>query len=164
MPLPRTSAKTTAPSFEQLVASVSKDIRYRSDLDQGLQHGVVHLDEDSLYSLNVDAFVPEKGFDEKAFYFGRNLRDHMAVAAANLQGEDAPMLERAVYYGGLTDDSVLELQRLSNELGMVALRAVNERALELKRRDAGRPHASRRMTLGVYFYKGSVEDHDENPS
>ena len=164
LPLPRTSAKTEAPSFEQLVASVSKDIRSRSVLDEWLQLGVVHLDDQSRVCLNVDAFVPEKGFDEKAFYFGRNLRDHLAVAAANLRGEQAPMLERAVYYGGLTEDSVRELQGLSNELGMKALRAVNERALELKRRDAGRPHASRRMTLGVYFYQGSVEDHDENPS
>ncbi len=162
LPLPRTSAKVTAPSFEQLVASVSKDIRSRSVLDEWLQLGVVHLDAESRVCLNVDAFVPEKGFDEKAFYFGRNLRDHMAAAAANLKGEDAPLLERAVYYGGLTDDSIRELQTLSNELGMKALRAVNERALELKRRDADRPHASGRMTLGVYFSQGSVEDHDEN--
>ncbi len=164
LPLPRTSAKTTAPSFEKLVASVSKDIRSRSVLDEWVQLGVVHLDDENRICLNVDAFVPEKGFDEKAFYFGRNLRDHLAAAAANLRGEDAPLLERAVYYGGLTDDSICELQTLSSELGMKALRAVNERALELKRRDAGCLHASRRMTLGVYFYQGCVEDLDESPS
>ena len=164
LPLPRTSTKTPAPSFDRLVASVSKDIRSRSVLDEWLQLGVVHMDAENRICLNVDAFVPEKGFDEKAFYLGRNLTDHMATAARNLKGEDAPLLERAVYYGGLTDDSVCELQTLSNELGMEALRAVNERALELKRRDADRSHASRRMTLGVYFYQGSVEDHDDSSS
>ena len=164
LPLPRSSTKSTAPSFDQLVASVSKDIRSRSVLDEWLQLGVVHLDAENRVCLIVDAFVPEKGFDEKAFYFGRNLTDHMATAARNLKGEDAPMLERAVYYGGLTDDSICELQTLSDELGMKALRAVNERALQLKQRDADRPHASRRMTLGVYFYKGSVEDQNESPS
>jgi len=163
LPLPRTSKGAPGPSFEGLVASVSKDIRSRSVLDEWLQLGVAHLDDENRVCLNVDAFVPEKGFDEKAFYFGRNLRDHIAAAAANLNGEDSPMLERAVYYGGLTGASLAEIEALSNELGIEALQAVNERALELKQRDSGKQGATARMTLGIYFFKGSTNgpsDHE----
>ncbi|MEE9279462.1 MAG: DUF6502 family protein [Myxococcota bacterium] len=155
--LPRTSRNASGPSFERLVTSVSKDIRSRSVLDEWLQLGVAHLDDESRVCLNVDAFVPEKGFAEKAFYFGRNLRDHIAAAAANLSGDRAPMLERAVYYGGLTDAALAELEALSRQLGTEALRAVNERALELKQRDSGEQGASGRMTLGIYFFKGSTD-------
>ena len=164
VPLPRTSKSASEPSFEGLVESVSKDIRSRSVLDEWLQLGIVHRDDQNRICLNVDAFVPEKGFDEKAFYFGRNLRDHIAAAGANLNGERPPLLERAVYYGGLTDESICELQALSENLGMQALRAVNEKALALKRRDAKREGATRRMTLGVYFFRGLMSEsvHDEN--
>ena len=164
VPLPRTSKSASEPSFEGLVESVSKAIRSRSVLDEWLQLGIVHRDDQNRICLNVDAFVPEKGFDEKAFYFGRNLRDHIAAAGANLNGERPPLLERAVYYGGLTDESICELQALSENLGMKALRAVNEKALALKRRDAKREGATRRMTLGVYFFRGLMSEsvHDEN--
>ena len=55
--------------------------------------------------------MPRQGFDELAFYFGRNLAEHIAASAHNLAGEEAPLLERAVYYDGLTPDSVEEARK-----------------------------------------------------
>src|SRR5262245_35350401 len=63
-------------SFEGLVASVSRDIRARSVLDEWLRLGVVELDKDDHVVLRAASFVPARGFDEKAFYFGHNLHDH----------------------------------------------------------------------------------------
>ena len=149
--LPR-SSEGREPSFESLVASVSTDIRSRAVLDEWLRLGVVELDARDRVRLCRAAFVPARGFDEMAHYFGRNLHDHIAAAAHNLAAEGDPMLERSVYYDGLTAESVAELAALSEKLGMQALQSVNRRALVLQRRDAKRG-GSLRMNFGTYFYR-----------
>lgn len=145
------------PCFDDLVASVSTDIRPRAVLDEWLRLGIVELDAQDRVRLASDAFVPSKGFDEKAHYFGRNLHDHLAAAGHNLSGEGAPLLERSVYYDGLTEESVTELAELSEKLGMDALQTVNGRALALQRRDAKRG-ARLRMNFGIYFFRAKKED------
>ena len=157
LPLPRQGP--AAVSFESLVASVSTDVRPRSVLDEWLRLGVVELDAEDRVTLRRDAFVPSEGFEEKAHFLGRNVHDHLAAAAHNVAGGE-PMLERSVYYEGLSDASVDELARLSSELGMDALRRVNRRARELKERDAadaetGRP---RRIHFGVVLLPRGREE------
>jgi len=110
--------------------------------------------------LQVEAFVPSEDFDEKAFFFGRNTRDHLAAAVHNLRGESPPMPDRAVYYGGLSEQSAEELAQLSEEVGMEALQRVNKRARALKRRDA-KASGRRRITLGFYFFRGVDESDDD---
>ena len=152
-PLTRTAGDPQrGPCFDELVASVSTDIRPRAVLDEWLRLGIIELDADDRVRLAADAFVPSKGFDEKAHYFGRNLHDHLAAAGHNLGGEGAPLLERSVYYDGLTEGSVAELAALSEKLGMEALQAVNSRALKLQRKDTKR-HGNLRMNFGIYFFR-----------
>jgi hypothetical protein len=152
-PLPRLGAD--GPSFEQLVVSVSKDIRPRAVLDEWLRLGVAHLDERDRVWLNAAAFIPGKGFDEKAYYFGRNLGDHIAAGAHNLLGAGPPFLERSVYYDGLTAGSVRELAVMAEHVGMEALLAINRRAMELQRQDQGQGEL--RMNFGVYFFGAAVQ-------
>lgn len=156
-PLPR-RAGPGEPSFEALVESTSKDLRSRTVLDEWLRLGVAELDDEDRVVLQVDAFVPEKGFDEKAFFFGRNLADHVGAAAHNLGGGAPPMLERAVYYEGLSPDSVAKLRTLSRELGSRAISEVNHEARALARGDGDGP---RRMAFGVYFYETDTEEGGE---
>jgi hypothetical protein len=160
--LPRLSGDD-GPSFDSLVASVSKDIRPRAVLDEWLRLGIATLDAQDRVSLVVDAFVPESGFDAKAYYFGRNLHDHIAAAAHNLSGDGPPLLERSVYYGGLTPEAVDELATLSERTGMEALQAVNRRALALQEQAKGRSDADRRLNFGVYFFRARVEDPGDGP-
>ncbi|MEE2672181.1 MAG: DUF6502 family protein [Myxococcota bacterium] len=155
--LPRLAPADGSPSFESLVESVSKDIRPRAILDEWIRLGVVHLDDEDRVCLNERAFVPEKGFDEKAHYLGRSLRDHLSAAGRNLLGREAPLLERTVYYDDLSVASVDELSELSRTLGAEALEAVNRRAIELQGRDASGGDTSRRMSFGVYFYEEADE-------
>jgi hypothetical protein len=151
-PLPRQAADGGAPSFEGLVESVSRDIRPRAVLDEWLRLGVARLDGSDRVVLDRAAFIPSRGFDEKAFYFGRNLRDHVAAGAHNLLGVDPPFVDRSVYYDGLSSDSVQELKQLSEEKGMEALQAVNRRAMELQERDRGSDDAVRHLNFGVYVF------------
>src|SRR6185503_12297471 len=69
-PLPRLARQGGSRSFEGLLASISKDIRARSLLDEWLRLGVVEIDDQDRVRLRSAAFVPSRGFEEKAFYFG----------------------------------------------------------------------------------------------
>lgn len=154
-PLPYVSSDPRQPSFETLVRSVSRDIRPRVVLDEWIRLGVARLDESERIHLVVEAFVPVKGNEELAYYFGRNVHDHLAACAHNLLGEGEPFLERSVQYNHLTRESVGEIETLSREEGMRALKKVNARALELQVQDSGKEGATQRMNLGLYFF---VED------
>lgn len=154
------------PSFESLVASVSTDIRARSVLDEWLRLGVVHFDEAGRVVLDSGVFVPQKGLEEKLYYFGRNLRDHIAAAAYNVEGQEPPFMERSTYYGRLSAESVAQIGKFAAEQGMAALQAVNRLAMELQERDARSGAATRRMTFGVYYFEteatpAAVEENED---
>ncbi|MFQ5416525.1 MAG: DUF6502 family protein [Myxococcota bacterium] len=164
LPLPRHASGAEGQSFDTLVESVSTDIRPRAVLDEWLRLGVAGLDDDDRVVLNAEAFVPETGFEEKAFFFGRNLHDHIAAGAHNLLGATPPFVERSVYYGRLSHESIQELARLSEEKGMEALQAVNRRALELQKCDAGSALANHRVNFGIYFFDAEVADPTDEES
>jgi hypothetical protein len=148
------------PSFEDLVTSVSKDIRPRAVLDEWVRLGVAELDSSGKVSLKQEAFIPSQGFDEKAYFLGRNIHDHLAAARHNVQGNTPPYMERSVYYDDLSPQSVEKLSELAEQEGMQALKKINSRARRLQKRDAGSDEATHRMNFGVYFY----DDEDDPPS
>jgi len=152
--LPRQAESAGGACFDALVEGVSKDIRPRALLDEWVRLGVARLDAQGRVVLNKSAFVPEKGFDEKAFYLGRNVHDHLAVAGNNLLGVGNPALERSVHYTGLTEESAKAVMEAAERLGMQSLLAVNRLALELAEKDNGKPDARRRLNFGLYLYDG----------
>jgi len=150
--LPRQASQGGEVSFERLVESISKDIRPRAVLDEWLRLGVVTLDADDRVHLVEHAFVPARGLDEKSFYLGKNIGDHLAATTHNLLDGQPPFLERSVYCDGLSPESVATLRALSREMAINAMQEINRRALELQEVDLGREAASQRMTFGVYYY------------
>lgn len=150
--LPSTAQEKQLVSFEQLVTLVSKDIRPRAILDEWLRLGSVSINEQDEVCLKVEAFIPAKGFDEKVYYLGKNIHDHMSAARDNVQSEDPPFLERSVYYDMLTTDSANQLETLSEKKAMEMLKYLNTHARKLQQKDKSKEHADRRMNLGVYFY------------
>lgn len=151
-PLARLASDGGDISFERLVARVSKDIRARPVLDEWLRVGVVYIDDNDCVCLNSEAFVPSAGFEEKLFFFQQNIHDHVAATAHNLMNLAPPMLERCVYYDGLTAESISELKALAENEGMTALKAVNARAIELQAKSQGAVNADHRFTYALYFY------------
>ncbi len=156
LPLPRQPESPCGPSFDSLVASVSTDVRPRALLDEWLRLGIVSLDTNDRVVLNRLAFVPEKKFDEKAFYLGRNMHDHMAAAAYNLLGKGNPQLERSVHYSNLTPESAKVVAEAAEHAGMKALLDINRLAVDLQGKDEGKENATRRVNFGLYFYKGTT--------
>ena len=159
-PLPLKTENPSEPGFDTLVAEVCRqDIRSRVILDEWLRLGVARL-EDNRVTLNTGAFTPARGFDEKMFFFGKNLRDHIAAGADNLAGGRPPHFDRSVYYDRLSPDSVTELKALAGELGMEALTRLNRRALARQKADSARKDADYRINFGIFHYSSPGQGRD----
>ena len=63
-----------------------------------------------------------------------------------------PMFERCVYYDGLTVDAINELKKLAEQRAMLALKAVNAKAIELQTLSNNVTEANQQFTYGIYFY------------
>jgi len=140
-------------AFDALVAGVSTDVRPGVVLEDWLRLGVARLDGDTVV-LNQQAFIAPKGLEEKSFYLGRNVGDHIAAAAHNLLGDGNALLERSVHYSNLTESSVKTLNEAAERTGMQSLLALNRMALELAAQDKGKDDAVQRINFGLYFYNG----------
>ena len=153
------------PSFEMLVHDVCKqDIRPRVVLDEWINLGVVTSNEEQL-ELNVNAFITTKGLEEKAFFLGHNVSDHLAAATHNLLNKEPPFFERCIYYDSLTKESIQQLESLAETKGMETLLAINELAMKLRVKDAASPKNNMRIDVGLYTYhenEKSNETHSES--
>lgn len=155
LPLARLASVGGECSFDGLVAQVSKDIRARVVLDEWLRLGIVRTDDQDQVHLETMAFIPQRGFDEKAAYFRHNLHDHACAAVHNLTEDGTPFFERSVHYDSLSAAAVDQLREAVNAEGMQVLIGFNQLAAELEERDIPPPDAKQRITIGLYFYTES---------
>ncbi len=140
-------------SFEGLVANIAKgDIRPRVVLDELMRLDMVELDPDHNVILKTKAFTPNRGQEEKLYFFGKNIQDHLCAGVHNLSGEQPPFFDRSVYYDELSESSIQELNVLADNLGMDALIKMNEKALALQTSDKGGLNARYRMNFGIFNY------------
>lgn len=148
--LPRT-AEGGAPSFESLVAGVTRDLRPRAVLDEWLDRGLAFTDPQDRIVLAEAAYVPRGDGAEgpQLYYFGRNLHDHIAAAVANIVGDAPRFLERAVHYDGLSEDLAIRLEERAREIAMEALQQANREAHAACQTDPGGTH---RWNFGLYVY------------
>jgi len=153
-PLPRTAGGKGS-SFDELVASVSRDIHPRTILDELIRQGLVlhDADADSLQLLR-EALVPSRDEEGLMGYFGANLGDHAEAAAANIGAapEPGPFFERAVYYNQLSPASLKKLDQRARKLQSTVLAQLNRDALKLQEQDKGAKPASGRFRCGAYIY------------
>lgn len=159
--LPRLIKQGGDISFESLVISINKDIRSRAILDEWLNMNIVYMDENDCVVLNINAFVPQTGYEEKTWFFAEDLHDHIAAAVHNLKGNSPTFLERAVYYDQLSPESVEELRILSEKLGMETLIKINSCALKMQTKDKHKGKQGYRMRLGLYFFSHADGDNKD---
>lgn len=150
--LPRTAAETE-PSFDALVASVSRDVRPKAVLDELLRLGVVQ-DTAAGLLLSRGGFAPRQGFEDLSWLTAQNLQDHAAAAVANLSGE-ANFLEQAVFVDQITALSAEQLHRVSVKAWEAAFQTVMSEAqtrFDADAEQASAPERKHRARFGVYFY------------
>ena len=150
------SGNNNEAGFEQLVSSVSKDVRAKVILEEWLRLNIVRL-KDGYIVLNDSAFVTNKEFTEMAYYLGHNVHDHMASCVNNILAENDPMLERSVYYASLTENSVNKLNTIASKKGNELLQHLNKQAIKLYDADKHKDDATYRMRLGVYWYQTQLD-------
>jgi hypothetical protein len=165
LPLHRLASAGGMMSFESLVRSVSKDIRPRVVLDEWLRLGIAQIDNLDRVILLTDAFIPSHGLDEKLFYLGKNVHDHLDACAHNLTQPDVPpLLERSVYYDHLSKDSTLILSTYARQLSSQVMQAFSQKAMELQERDHQNADARHRVTYGLYFYQANEQEESATKS
>ena len=153
--LPRQAA---GPHFDDLVATISTDVRPRAVLDELLRLGLAAEGEDGIRLLAA-GFVPRQGFAEMVTLAEHNLHDHLAAACANLDGEHN-FLEQAVFVDALTAASAAHLHAVAAKAWRLAFRQAMQEAQA--RFDHDQAHATaatrtHRVRFGAYFY--AADDH-----
>jgi hypothetical protein len=144
-------------SFDDLVESVSRDVRPRAVLDELARLGVAEETPEGVRLL-AEGFAPRRGLEAMSALFAANVHDHAAAAVANLRGE-ANFLEQAVFVDELGEDSVRQLSQTATAAWKVAMREVMGQAQQRFDADQTRPQAERRQRarFGVYFYSEPQE-------
>lgn len=161
LPLARFASEGGELSFQSLVAGVNSDIRPRVVLDEWMRLGVARFDELQRVCLNVDAFVPVDGYDEKAYYLGHNLHDPRCCCRQQPVGRSQTLFGAQRALRCIEPSVVTDLAKQSERLGMNTLLALNKNAMALERTDAPPVEQRQRMTFGIYFY---TEPTDGNTS
>lgn len=157
-PLARAAARREGEpaSFEDLADSVSrKDINAGTILKELLDQKLVSLDGALRVVLNVDALVPDNDLEGNAFYLGQNEGDHLAAGVHNMLASGEPkFLDRAVYYEGLSEVDVLELEQMARDESIELLKRLNREAHARAKQRSG----SHRFNYGTYFYHAKVDE------
>jgi len=153
--LPRTAP--AGPSFDALVASISTDVRPRVLLDELERLGVAGRTADDRVELLVYAFVPQKDRNQRLFYMGRDLHDHIAACVHNLAGREPPMLEQSVYSFELSDHSVEHVAAVVRREWKKTLARLIPVIAACEDRDRASGQTSRRMNIGMYFFHEAAD-------
>ncbi len=145
----------TVDSFSTLVRSIDAELRPSAVLAEMVRLGVVQVDGQRVH-LIVDAFVPQKGFDDQVQYLAENGHDHLAAAVHNLGAPEAPLLEQSITATALSADSAEELERTARALWKLVMQQLMERAIEFEARDKAQGNIDTRINFGAYLYKESA--------
>ncbi|MGE3921856.1 MAG: DUF6502 family protein, partial [Lautropia sp.] len=151
--LARQSDGSDRPSFEALVASVTRDVHPRAILDELLRLRMVEPASGNRLRLVRSAFVPAGDAAEMLAFARDNLADHCGAIAANLDGDGHRFLEQALYSDELTEQSALQFNRETRAAWdrVFATMMPRLQALYEADRNSDRPR-DRRVRLGMYGF------------
>jgi hypothetical protein len=150
-------------SFEDLVFSISRDKHPRSILDDWLRQGLVEIDDDQLIHLKQKGYTASHDIEEKLFFAGKNISEHLETVTHNLTSPEQPRFDRSVYYHRLSEQSVSELDALARDELLSALNRVNQKAAQLQQADRDldeKPLLS--VHIGGYFATNHSRKNDKS--
>ena len=143
-------------SFEQMVSSISTDIRPRTLLDEWITLKKVTLDDEGSISLDLINYAPSESDDELLHFFGKNIGDHISSATNNIEKNKKKMFERASYGDQFSEESIKTLESLAEKYAMNALLKINKKAFELSKKDSKKVGNKYRFRFGSYFYNEKI--------
>jgi len=109
--------------------------------------------------VNPQAFLPQRGLEDRLQALGENLEDHARAATVNVLSKQPPFLERSVFSDELSAGSVEALARLAQGQWQRVHDETIRQAIAAEADDAraGRP-GNMRMRVGMYFYAEEKKD------
>ncbi len=144
----------TAPSFETLAQSVTRDVHPRTVLEElcRLKLAVLDAATDKV-SLQQDSFVPHGDWTRMLAFLGDNVGDHLSAAVANVLGDGHKHLEQAIYADELSEESMAQVRKIMTAQWQGMLTTVAPRLEELIEADrlAGRK-PDQRLRIGMFSY------------
>lgn len=149
LPLRRAGDPGGGPTYEDLVESVTRDVRPRAVLDEWLDRGMVTIDGQGRVCLEEAAFAPRPGDERQLYYFGRNLHDHAAAAVENVLASQPRFFERAVHYEGVSRETAEKMLALSRQIALDALQTMNREAQAAYPEE---PDGTWRWNFGIYLF------------
>jgi hypothetical protein len=156
VPIVRKKQAKEGIDFEDLVRSISKDIRPRAVLDELIDRGVISVIGGETLVLHPSRLASNQDDDALSDYLGMNIHDHLVVTVNNLLAPKHPQLERCVHYQGLSKSAAEDLARFAETQAMAALIAFNMKCQEtISDRNN---HGSYRINFGTYFYNEDQVD------
>jgi len=145
--------KNGEPSFESLIELVSKqDLRARTLLDEWVRSGIVSLDDENKVHLNTETFGPSEGFDEKIFFFKRNLQQHLNASVDNMLAKQSEHFDRCVYFNNLSETSRNELDQFVRKQAADLIKQINRKGRSLQKLDSKNTSDKYRIHFGSFFY------------
>ncbi len=151
--LPRQASDPSQPSFEALVAGISRDVHPRPVLDELVRLRMVETigPGEARVRLLRHAFVPDADAGQMLQLARDNLADHCAAVAGNLNGGGRRFLEQAIYSDGLTAESARQFNRETLDAWESVFASLMPRLQSLFETDrtSGRPR-DHRVRLGMY--------------
>lgn len=162
-PLPLHKQHDSERSFEQLVFDISKDKHPRSILDDWLKQNLVRIDDENMIHLLQNGYIAQDNFEEKLFFAGKNISQHLDAVTNNLTPNSNPRFDRAVYYHNLSPDSATKIEQLAQHEMLKVLTLINKKAADLQSQDALNTDTKNihSIHLGAYF-NGSQKKGDNN--
>ena len=151
---PRSIPKNEIPneySFVTLAASVSKDVHPRALLDEMHRLGAINIDGAYVTLLHLD-YHPPKDQDDLMRLAGANIGDHISAVQFNIANSEAPLLERSVFVGGLTQAAArhgAELARTAWAQSLATLRSKLQALADIDQDASGN---NWRVRIGMYAF------------
>ncbi len=153
--LRRKKANDTDYDFDDLVRSISKDIRPRVVLEELIDRGLVTETEDDCLELHPENLALKQDQEETLHYLSLNIHDHLSTSVDNLINQKQKQFDRCVHYHGLSADAVGALRKLAEEKAMQTLVEVNTEAQALI--NDPKNTGDLRMNFGSYFFEENTK-------
>lgn len=153
----------TGPGFDDLVRLARIDMAPGTVLNTLLDQKIVEQDDAGALRLLTHAFLPSGGGAEQVAAYQATLSAHLTAATQNLLAESGARrnFDRAVRYSHLSDASVEELRKISDEKAQALLQEINALARDLQERDQNGGHAGR-FAMGAYVLPTPDKIRDES--
>lgn len=149
-------------SFSDLVFDISRDKHPRSILDDWLNQKLVTIDEENKIHLIQDGYTASEDIEEKLFFAGKNISEHLETVTHNLTTSESPRFDRAVYYHHLSGSSVDKIERLAKAELLKAMKSINKKAAELQLQDAEQDIKRRHSVhIGGYYAQSLAADESD---